>query len=160
MTLSNSIEEIIAKKSKFQWVLPVWILLIIGTIVLIFKYENTIIKSEKSFKSVVNINNVDVNFYRVEASAKRKLNKKDLLSTLEYDQKYDLIDSLDSRWYKISVDGEIGIVKKSDCILNNILVKETIFKRYSLDSQNHKTAFAILIGILLLSTVILKFGLI
>lgn len=157
MTLSNSIEEIIAKKSKFQWVLPVWILLIIGTIVLIFKYENTIIKSEKSFKSVVNINNVDVNFYRVEASAKRKLNKKDLLSTLEYDQKYDLIDSLDSRWYKISVDGEIGIVKKSDCILNNILVKETIIKRYSLDSQNHKTAFAILIGILLLSTVILKF---
>ena len=157
MTLSNSIEEIIAKKNKFQWVLPVWILIIIGIIVLIINYENTIIKSEKSFKTVVNINNVDVSFYKLKASAKRKLNKKDLLSTLEYGQKYDLIDSLDSKWYQISVKGKIGIVKKSDCILDKTLIKETIIKRYSLNSENHKTGFAILIGILILSTFVLKF---
>jgi len=157
MTLSNSIEEIFAKKNKFQWALPVWILLTIGIIILIIKYENTIIKSEKSFKTVVNINNVDVSFYKLKASTKRKLNKKDLLSTLEYGKKYDLIDSLDSKWYQISVKGKIGIVKKSDCILDKTLVKETIIKRYSLNSENHKTGFAILIGILILSTFVLRF---
>lgn len=156
MTLSNSIEEIIVKKNKFQWVFPVWILLIIGTIILIFNYENTVIKSEKSYKTVVNINNIGAGFYKSNAFAKRKLKKTDLLNTLEYGQKYDLIDSLDSKWYKISVNGEIGIVKKRDCILDRTLVKETIIKRYSLDSDNHKTGFTILLVILLLSTVILK----
>jgi AAA+ superfamily predicted ATPase len=157
MTLINSIEEITSKKSKYQWILPLWVLFLIGTIILIFKYENTIIKSEKSYKTVVNINDVDVSFYKSKASAKRKLNKKDILRTLEYGQKYYLVDSIDSKWYQISVKGEIGIVKKSDCILDKTLIKETIVKRYSLQSENHKTGFAILIGILLISTVILKF---
>jgi stage V sporulation protein K len=157
MSLINSIEEIIAKKSKFQWVLPVWILLIIGTIFFIFKYENTIIKSEKSFKTVVNINSVDASLYETKAATKRKLKKSDLLSKLDYGQKFDLIDSVDSKWYKISVKGGTGIVKKSDCLLEKSLLKEEVIKRYSLNSENHKTAFASLIGILLLSYFILKF---
>lgn len=157
MTLNNSIEEIITKKNKFNWVLPVWVLLIIGAIFFIFKYENKVIKTEKSYKTVVTINNLDASLYKTNATTKRKLKKSDLLSKLDYGQKFDLIDSLDSKWYKISVKGEIGVVKKSDCLAEKSLLKEEVIKRYSLDSENHKMAFASLIGILLLSLVIFKF---
>ncbi len=157
MILSNSIEEIITKKNKFNWVLPVWVLLIIGSIVFIFNYENQVIKTEKSYKTVVNINNVDASLYKTKATTKRKLKKSDLLGKLDYGQKFDWIDSLDSKWYKILVKGEVGVVKKSDCLVEKSLIKEEVIKRYSLDSENHKTAFASLIGILLLSYFILKF---
>ena len=156
MTLSNSIEEIITKKNKFQWVLPVWGLLIIGTIIFIINYENKVIKSEKSYKTVVKINSIDAGFYKTKASKKRKLKKTDLLKQLEYGQKFDLIDSLKSKWYKISVNGEVGIVKKVDCILDKTPNSEITIKRYTLTSENHKIGIIILIGIILLFTIFLK----
>lgn len=157
MTLSNSIEEIITIKNKFKWVLPVWVLFIIGTIVFILNYENKVIKTEKFYKSVISINNIDAGLYKTTAPEKRKLKKSDLLNKLDYGQKFDLIDSVDSKWYKISVKGEIGVVKKSDCLLEKSLLKVVVIKRYTLESENHKTAFASLIGLLILSSVILKF---
>lgn len=150
MIISESIDQIIDKHKKtrltyFFGVVPLFIIL-----VFLFIYESQIIRTDKSFVTKVNVYMTPLRLYKLSVAKKEKIKKSDILTSIEYANNIQFIDSVNTKWYKVSYLNDTGLIKTSESFLEQKLLTEKKITRYSNESKTTLVSYWILISILII----------
>lgn len=150
MIISESIDQIIDKHKKtrltyFFGVIPLFIIL-----VFLFIYESQIIRTDKSFETKVNVYMTPLRLYKLSVAKKEKIKKSDILTSIEYANNIQFIDSVNTKWYKVSYLNDTGLIKTSESFLEQKLLTEKRITRYSNESKTTLVSYWILISILII----------
>lgn len=150
MIISESIDQIIDKHKKtrltyFFGIIPLFIIL-----VFLFIYESQIIRTVKSFETKVNVYMTPLRLYKLSVAKKEKIKKSDILTSIEYANNIQFIDSVNTKWYKVSYLNDTGLIKTSESFLEQKLLTEKKITRYSNESKTTLVSYWILISILII----------
>ena len=87
MVIRESIEEIIEKHNKKRLTYNFGVIPLIFLVVCFFIYENQIVRTEKKFEIIVNVNSTNAKIYKVEVASQTKFKKTDIIANIELGNK-------------------------------------------------------------------------
>jgi AAA+ superfamily predicted ATPase len=150
MIISESIDQIIDKHKKTRLTYIFGVVPLIIILIFLFIYENQIVRIDKSFVTKVNTYTTPLRLYKLSAAKKEKIKKSDILNSIEYANNIQFIDSINTKWYKVSYLNDTGLIKTSESFLEQKLLAEKKITRYSNESRTTIVGYWFLIFILII----------
>ena len=131
MIISESIDEIIEKHNKTRLTYALGVIPLIILVIFIFTYESHVVRTEKKFKTNINVNTTTAKLYKIEAASREKLKKSDIITTIDFGKKVTFLDSVDGKWIRVVYLADTGILKNKDCSIEKVLYEEEKIRRFA-----------------------------
>ena len=150
MIISESIDEIIEKHNKTRLTYSLGVIPLIILVIFIFTYESHVVRTEKKFKTNINVNTTTAKLYKIEAASREKLKKSDIITTIDFGKKVTFLDSVDDKWIRVVYLADTGILKNKDCSIEKVLYEEEKIRRFAIENTNVLYGYGALILIMFL----------
>lgn len=155
MIISEAIDEIIEKHNKTRLTYIFGVIPLLVVVIFLFVYETKSIRTEKKFATNINVNSTSAKLYKIDALNHKAINKTDVIKNIELGKQIELIDSIDSKWYKVLYFGDTGLIKVKDCFLEQKLISEENITRFSEERNIILCSYAAIILLLIILIVYL-----